>query len=83
MTINNDIEVISDDITIIIKNVVNPPSTSPAWIKISHTDSNDGYIAYNEAFGSIDTLGLAENIIVHDVSSSNQNMSQSDVDFSF
>ena len=85
MNFTNELEIIPEDtaITIKIKNVANPPPSVASWIKISVTNSNGEYIAYNDAFDSITTLDLAENIIVYGVSASDQHMYQSDVDFTF
>lgn len=53
-------------------------------MKVSHTNSNDEYIAYKADFDSITTQALPEqNILVYSVATSDQLMSQTDVDFTF
>ena len=53
-------------------------------MKVSHLNSNDEYIAYKADFDSILTQSLPDkNILVYSIATSDQHMSQTDVDFTF
>ena len=62
--------VANTDISIIVKNVANPPAALTGNFKIGHTDKDGNYYAYNQTFGAVTPTALGSNIDIREVSRS-------------